>query len=73
MSDFRSKLQDLNAGDFLDVVGDVVREQTRRSSNKDPSTMTDSEYRQWCNDQIKKAEDAAKAQAAKEKENADGE
>lgn len=73
MSDFRSKLQDLNAGDFLDVVGDVVREQTRRSTNKDPSAMTDDEYRQWCNDQIKKAEDAAKAQAAKEKEQADGE
>jgi hypothetical protein len=63
---FSTKLQDLNAGDFLDVVGDVVREQARRSTNKDPSTMTDGEYRQWCNDQIRKAEDAAKAQAAKE-------
>jgi hypothetical protein len=71
MSDFRSKLQDLNSGDFLEVVADVVREQTRRATNKDPSTMTDSEYRQWSNDLIKKSEQQARAAEAA-KEQADG-
>lgn len=28
MSNFRLKLQDLDSGEFLDVVADVVREQT---------------------------------------------
>jgi hypothetical protein len=64
MSDFRTKLQDLNAGDFLDVVGDVVREQTRRSTNKGPAEMTDAENRAWAADQIKRA-DQAKAEAAR--------
>ena len=64
MSNFRSKLQDLDSGEFLDVVADVVREQTRRSTNKAPGTMTDSENRQWANDLINKAEQA-KAEAAR--------
>jgi hypothetical protein len=64
MSNFRSKLQDLDSGEFLDVVADVVREQTRRSTNKDPGRMTDSENRQWANDLINKAEQA-KAEAAR--------
>jgi hypothetical protein len=70
MSDFRTKLQDLNAGDFLDVVGDVVREQTRRSSNKDPAEMNQRQYEEWAADQIKRAEQAKAEAAAKEK--ADG-
>jgi hypothetical protein len=61
MSTFSTKLQDLDAGEFLDVVGDVVREQTRRSTNKSPGELTDPEYRRWADDQIKKAEQAKAA------------
>jgi hypothetical protein len=66
MTDFRTKLTQLDAGEFLDVVGDVVREQTRRSTNKPPGELTDHEYRLWCDMQIKKAEQAKAAEAAKE-------
>ena len=41
MTDFRTKLTQLGPGEFLDVVGDVVREQTRSSSNKTPAEIKD--------------------------------
>jgi hypothetical protein len=72
VSTFSTKLQDLNAGEFLDVVGDVVTEQTRRSTNRDPSTMTDSENRQWAADQIRKAEQAKAEAARKAAEDGEG-
>jgi phage terminase small subunit len=64
MTDFRTKLTQLGPGEFLDVVGDVVREQTRRSNNKSPVEMTDAEHRAWAATQIKLAEQA-KAEAAR--------
>jgi hypothetical protein len=67
MTDFRTKLTQLDAGEFLDVVGDVVREQTRRSTNKSPAEMTDAENRAWAAAQIKLAEQA-KAEAARKAE-----
>lgn len=64
MTDFRTKLTQLDAGEFLDVVGDVVREQTRRSSNKNPAEMNERQYEEWAATQIKLAEQA-KAEAAR--------
>lgn len=72
MSEFRNKLQDLNAGDFLDVVGDVVREQTRRSTDKNPAEMTDAENRAWAAEQIKRAEQAKAEAARKAAEDGEG-
>jgi hypothetical protein len=70
MKDFRSKLTQLDSGDFLDVVADVVREQTRRSSTQNPADMNERQYLAWADAEIKRAEQAKAAEAAKEK--ADG-
>jgi hypothetical protein len=72
MSKFRTLLQDLNAGDFLDVVGDIVSEQTRRSSNKNPAEMNERQYLAWADAEIKRAERAKAAEAAKEQTDGEG-
>jgi hypothetical protein len=66
MSEFRNKLKELDDDALDDAAAAVSREKARRSQ-RPVDTMTDAQFLAWSTEQIRQAE------AAKEKEQADGE
>jgi hypothetical protein len=66
MSNFKSRLRDLDDDELDDAAAAVNRERARRSQ-RPVAEMTDPEYRAWADAQIRSAEEA-KARAAKEQQ-----
>ena len=65
MNEFRNKLKELDDDALDDAAAAVSREKARRSQ-RPVTEMTDTQYLAWADDQIKKAERAKAAEAAKE-------
>jgi sarcosine oxidase gamma subunit len=65
MSEFRNKLKELD-DDALDAAAAAVSREKARRSQRPVTEMTDTQYLAWADDQIKKAERAKAAEAAKE-------
>jgi hypothetical protein len=65
MSEFRNKLKELDDDALDDAAAAVSREKARRSQ-RPVTEMDDRQYLAWADDQIKKAEQAKAAEAAKE-------
>ena len=65
MSEFKNRLKELDDDALDDAAAAVSREKARRSQ-RPVAEMGDREYQAWADDQIKKAERAKAAVAAKE-------